>query len=136
MRRTSCAGYSLLLECLIGLAIFLVAMLMTFGLYPAAHGSQAQAQEIDAATQLAHQILERNLSQPWDSVVSVPSGPDTRVALPRRLNGVQADLQLLYQVDVVQKPAPSRLKSIAVTVKWKHSQQLKSLTIQSYKGAF
>jgi type II secretory pathway pseudopilin PulG len=126
-------GFSMLLECLVGIGIFAVAVLMAMGLYPAAHGALTQAKQMNVATQLSHQVMEQALSRGWDAVVDIPPGPSTEFVYPMQQEGRDINLRYQYEVDVQGPASGSKLKKILVTVRWTQGKHKRSVFVESYK---
>jgi hypothetical protein len=128
-------GLSLLLECLIGIGIFAVAMLMAMGLYPASHNSMTHAKELTWAGELAHQVMEQQLSKPYDDIVDVAASADTRVAYTGVYNGRQVATEYIYDVAVGSK-AGTELRTLLVTVRWNHGPHDRSVVLECYKAKY
>ena len=129
-------GFSLLLECLIGLALFATAILMTMSLYPVADRSLGQARDLATASQLAHRVMERTLAQPYASVLPVAPDPTTVLQTQDSHSGNAVSVKYTYQVDITNPTAPSQLKIVQVTVSWDHGALHRDFKLQSAKCPF
>ena len=129
-------GFSLLLECLIGLAVFAVAILMTMSLYPVADRSLGQARDLATANQLAHRVMERTLAQPYAAVVPIPASADTHYLIQDSHSGNMASKEFIYQVDISNPTGASQLKIVQVKINWTHGETRRELKIQSAKCPF
>lgn len=128
MRR---AGFSLLLEVLLGLSLFALAVLFLLRLFPASDASVGQADRVAQATQMARRLMEERLGQQYDQLnVGTVSGKEVVQHASRR--GSAISTEYAYQVDVAQVQ-PS-LKRIQVKIDWQTGPLRRQVLVESSKG--
>lgn len=111
------AGYSLMLEVLLGLTIVSLSVLSLLILFPSAERSVTEADVASQANHLARQRLENLLAQGYASLpVGVQQGSVTESNTLRR--GARPATLFRYREEITQ-PDPSRdIKMIRVYVTW------------------
>lgn len=105
---------SLLLETVVGLGIFTVALLIIFGIFGTVGRSSGQARDHSLATHLARETLDRERSRPYASVDDVPL---TVVPVNYTMKGVTGTTTFNVVVDVTEV-VPGERKDVLVTVSW------------------
>ncbi len=130
----------LLLELVIGLGIFVLALLFTFGLFVTTNRSGAAAKDFIVATDLAREYMEQQLALPYDQLLTIPPLTD----LPPRkflIDGRQSETEYHPEVRVTEEgpfPPPNDFhrKHILVVVSWPgpnghiRSTQLETYVVQ------
>ncbi|MFA5509179.1 MAG: hypothetical protein WC314_01560 [Vulcanimicrobiota bacterium] len=123
------AGVSLLLEIVVGLGIFTVALLLVFGVLASSARSSSQAREYAVALHLARENMERLCSLPYPNVVT-----ETAVEFPLGsvVNGVASTVSYQVITEVVEVN-PGEQKSVVVTVEWQHSETTRRVRLESLR---
>ena len=128
MRR---AGFSLLLEVLLGLSLFTLAVLFLLRLFPASDASVGQADRVAQATQMARRLMEERLAQQYD-LLSVGTVKGTEAVQHASRRGSSIATEYAYEVDVAEVQ-PS-LKRIQVKVNWQTGPLQREVVVESSKG--
>lgn len=126
-------GVSLLLECVFGLGIFVVSLLLLFSVFPTAQRSSQQARELSQGSWIARDLMEGVLARGYDLAVS-----HAPTVLPRQsfVNGVQLTTDYTYRVEVAPQ-GTANVKNVVVTVDWPSSSlPRQALKLQSYVADF
>jgi len=119
-------GYALLLEVLLGLALFTMAVLFVMRLFPASDAAVAHSIRVVQATQLARDVLERELDKDYNDAANIPTGAanskktltgsgEVQYASRRGSNLV---LPYTYQVDITKVDDDGDLFTVDVLVEW------------------
>lgn len=119
-------GYALLLEVLLGLALFTMAVLFVMRLFPASDAAVAHSIRVVQATQLARDLLEVELDKDYNNPANVPAGgADSLITLTgtgevkyASRRGSELLLPYTYQVDVIKVDDDGDLYTIDVLVEW------------------
>lgn len=120
MRCNKKKGMVLLLEIVIGLGIFVMALLFTFGLFATANRSTTSTKNLSTASDLAVEEMERTITLGYGSIA--PVAP-YEVPMEATIDGNQSRIVFRPQVDVRVLPAEAapnnfQRKHILVTVTW------------------
>ncbi len=120
MRKRKQIGMVLLLEIVIGLGIFVMALLFTFGLFATANRSTTSTKNLTIASDLAVEEMERMITRGYGSITSVDP---YEVPMEATIDGNLSIIVFRPQVDVRVLPAgaaPNNFerKHILVTVIW------------------
>ena len=121
-------------DVLVAIAIFAIAFLSLIALYPIGQRSVEQAQALNAATFLAEEILQSEMSLEFDQIQNrgpAPVESDRLQAVNR--HGQQEAIRYRYQVlvtplvDAVAAPA----KNLVVLVTWTHGEVLRAVRLET-----
>ena len=124
-----------MLEAVFGLALFALAMLFVFALFPATRRSAEMARQRDVANNLARDYLERERALPYDDVGMITpaaTAPPEQIAIPSTFDGVTSDTN--YEVEiVVSEPEVDKRKVVRVVVRWQSLGIDHSVRLETYK---
>ena len=123
-------GVSLLLETIVTLGLFTMALLVTMGIITSVSQSSAQSREYTLARETARQAMEQLRVLPYASIGVPPPAPYL-VVVPFTNNG--QSLAIEYNVTIsVNEPAPAgERKDILVTVSWKHGDLIRRIQLET-----
>ena len=123
-------GVSLLLETIVTLGIFTMALLITMGIITSVSQSSAQSREYTLARDTARQAMEQQRTLAYGSIGAPPPAPYL-VSVPFTNNG--QSLTIDYNVTItVDEPAPvGERKDILVTVSWKHGDLTRQIQLET-----
>lgn len=115
---------ALLIELLLGLFLVLVALLSVFGLFVLSDKVALRADRLEQARLLAGRLMEQEMAQNFDTVVSEAAKqavqPAQAIATEEfshtKRRGVEVETNFRQKIEVVQKSP--RLYRIVVTVDW------------------
>lgn len=111
---------TLLLEVMIGLGIFVTAMLMVFGLFATSQRATVSAKNFTVASDLCRDVMEAELAAGYDGV---SNKAPVDIPMPTTVDGVVTTTTYTSQVQVFVEPpdAPPmdfERKRILVTISW------------------
>jgi hypothetical protein len=125
-------GMVFLLEIILGIGIFAAIWLLAFGIFSTTRMSVLQSKNHVQATNLARQVMEETVSQPYP-VSAVGDTPWTSYSTA---NGVEVNEEYIYRVEVTELNPSDQLQNVVVKVRWTHSETERELTLQCYKAPF
>jgi hypothetical protein len=125
-------GMAFLLEIILGIGIFATIWLLAFGIFTTTRMSVLQSKNHLQATNLARQVMEQALGQPYPTSAL----GDTFWTLHSTHNDVEVSQVYIYRVEVTDLNPPDPLQSVMVKVRWAHSETERELTLQCYKAPF
>ena len=136
--RSDVRAVSLLLEIIIGLGLFSLAIVFTLGMFPNSGRSLTQAQELMQATTVARQVLETIVAQGYHYLPQAPGNYSpyltdavTEISSTR---GNTFTLQFNYEVDVnvayVPTSTTEKFKNVTVCVSWNDGALLRRIYVQ------
>lgn len=121
-------GVSMLLETIVTLGVFAVALLVTMGIITGVSQSSAQAREYTLARETARQAMEQQRNQPFASI-GVPAPSPYLVVVPFTNNG--QSLAIEYTVSVSVHDAAGQYKDILVKVAWRHGDIPREIQLET-----
>lgn len=122
---------SLLIEILIGLAVFAGGVLLALSVFPTSGRALEQSENRTLAINLARRVLESQRALTYDGI-ALGQQADQTVKLTGVSNGATTNQDFIYTVDVTE-PAPGRkLKSVRVEVRWSHGSSHRKVELQTY----
>jgi hypothetical protein len=125
---------------MLGMSIFVTALLLAFGVFPNSQKATAHSRNYNIATAMAREFLEQELAKDYDSIVTTPADPDTWIAQPRfiRSNTKEAAAQIAIPFDVRIDVAPVVAvppvigKVVTATVRWEDGPFLREVSYESW----
>lgn len=108
---------ALLLEALLGLGIFAVALLLSFGVFPNSQRATTVSRNYVLANSIARDFLDRELLKDYDSVAASGPTPVTREVVS---DGVSRMLDFEHEivVDLVDAGTADERKNVRSIVRW------------------
>lgn len=146
MRPCDRRGYALLLEVLLGLSLFTMAVLFVMRLFPASDAAVSHSIRVVQATQLARDLLERELDKDYNNPDNIPAGgANSKITLTgggqveyAARRGSKLLLPYTYQVDVTKFDDDGDLFTVDVEVMWSTgtgtSAVNRTVKLQSQRG--
>lgn len=125
MRIIRSRGLSLI-ETMVALVLLATTFVAVVSTLPALVESQMKAEELQLATALANDVMERARARPFPELTSIPQAS---LSVERRINGGRHIDHFLYGLDVLQ--TGDGLKACTVTVTWIERTSPCSLVIQT-----
>lgn len=126
---------ALLLEALLGMGIFLTALLLSFGVFPHSQRATAQARNHNLATAMARDFLEQELAKPYDSIASTPPFPQDRF-FRSNSSADGAPVRIRFEVEIQASPAavpaPLEGKVVRSIVRWVNGSSRKEVSYESW----
>ncbi|MEW6279890.1 MAG: prepilin-type N-terminal cleavage/methylation domain-containing protein [Candidatus Eremiobacterota bacterium] len=108
-----------LIEVVMAMFLFFIAMTLVFGVFPACHLAADQGLRRSIGRQLAQEFMSAERAKPFSQVRSLGTFP---VSVPVTRNGV--DSVLKYQVSVSVVPGAT-VKEVLVEVAWEQGRSVK-----------
>ena len=122
----------LLLEVLVGIGVFSVALLLLFGVFPATHRAETMANNLNVANGLALEYLERELAKPYDGIAD--SGPFP-IPIVTTVNGV--DTVRDFEITVSETELDlDRRRLVNVRVQWMQGEIQRRVEVEGYAVKF
>lgn len=125
-------GVALLLETVVGLGLFAVAIIIFFGIFTTVGRSAAQARNHSVALHLARELMERERSKDYAAVDDVGLAV---VPVSATMNGVDTTMQYNTEVYVNEEVAGER-KNVLVTVSWAEGAVRREVQLETFKVSF
>ena len=133
MRRRSRGA--LLLEALLGMGIFLVALLLAFGVFPNSQRAAAQARNFNLATAMARDFLDQELAKPYDSIADVAPFPQDRFFRSNSKDSAPP-IRIRYEVEIETSPLtitpPVEGKIVRTFVRWVEGSIRREVSYESW----
>ena len=126
---TRSRGVSLLLESVLGLGLFALALLFSLGIIVGVAKTSAEAREYTLARQTAQQVMEQYRGLPYASIAIPPPIPYL-VSVPFTNDGVSAALDLTVTLTITE-PVANQRKDVLVNVSWTHGSLVRSVLLES-----
>lgn len=127
-----------MLEVLVGLTIFVIALLLVFSFFPNAKRSAVMAKNRATANSLAKELLERERALPYNDVGNVTPAavaPPEVFAIPGVVDGQNVNTDFEARIRVTELE-PDKLKEISVEISWMHGSQRHQFRLETYKAQF
>lgn len=134
-------GVTLLLEVVFGIALFSIALLFLFGIFPNAQRSMTLSRNVGIAQNLAREYIEIERALPYADVGNVSpaaTSPPEVVPITSTVNGVTSTTDFRVTLNVVETIAGKR-KVITATVEWDYGTgagQTRNVTLETYKVSY
>ena len=125
-------GVGMLLEVVIGLGLFSVAVLLVFGVFASSRRAAAQSRSYTLATHLCRENLEREAAKNYPSVVTVAPIP-TPVTFTS--NGQPITQEFSVELLVNEEVANQR-KEVRSRVLWQEGQLQRQVELRTYVVQF
>lgn len=124
-----------LLEALVALSVFALAILLIFAFFPGAKDASMLGRHMATAQSLARELLERERALPYSDVGEVTSAavaPPEVFNVSSVVNGVQFETEFRATV-TVSEIEPSKVKDILVTVVWDEGEKTHKVELETFK---
>lgn len=117
-------GVVLLLEVVVGLGVFVAAILFVFGIFASSQKATVSSKNLAIASDLAREAMETELARGYDDL---PPGTSAPVNLPveTEVDGVKTTTTFTTEVTITEVPPGSKKgiddfvrKHIQVTISW------------------
>lgn len=122
---------SLLIEILIGLAVFAGGVLLALSVFPTSGRALEQSENRTLAINLARRVLESQRALTFDGV-ALGLQADQTVKLTGVSKGATTNQEFIYAVDVTEPTPGRKLKSVRVEVRWRHGSAARKVELQTY----